>query len=542
MNKLLRILVGRKNLSYFNFITHNKKEFKDRNLNTSGQILIEYNAFQSYHIPISYFSNHLKKKLNAEIYAFFNYSILVSPLEISFLQTLRWNLANFLSLKNFRIYKSFGTKKIFRPQINFNQKRKAQNKFNKIKKNIYNKEDVLNIEIENIRIGDLLYDTYLKKFMKPTLDLNDKKFEVMLFDFCKLFYFWKDYIENNNIKAIVGVHTSYAYGLILRIGIHKNIKTYAVSIRKINRLSKKMKYIAGEFFNFPEIFKKISLDVKAKGLESARQKLDKRFQGIAGVEADLISSEISSFSKVFMESKIEQNHKVKILISPHDFFDAVHSKGDILFPDFYEWMLFLGEMSNVTNYDWYIKNRPNFSGKFQKFQPYTNYTINNLLKKFKKIKRLPNNYSHNQIIKEKINFVFTCYGSVGTEYPLFNIPVVNASRNNPHHRYNFNINPKSIEELKTIILNLPNINCSINKNEIYEHYFLKHIYITKNWIIENLKEYLEYVGGWSGQNSFKVYEYWLSKINNKKKHQIFKSIENFINSDEDAITIEHLDH
>ena len=29
---------------------------------------------------------------------------------------------------------------------------------------------------------------------------------------------------------------------------------------------------------------------------------------------------------------------------------------DILFPDFYEWMLFLGEMSNVTNYDWYIKN------------------------------------------------------------------------------------------------------------------------------------------------------------------------------------------
>jgi hypothetical protein len=542
MNKLLRILIGNKTLSYFNFIRHNTKEFKNNNSNGDGQILIEYNAFQSFHIPISYFSNYLKKKFNAEIFAFYNYSILVSPLEISFLQKIRWYLANFLSLKNFKIYKSFGTKKIFRPEINYDHTKKAKKKFDEIKKNIFRKEDVLNIKIDNIRIGDLLYDTYLKKFMKPTLDLNDKHFDLMLFDFCKLFFFWKDYIENSNVKAIVGVHTSYAYGLILRIGINKNIKTYAVSIRKINRLSEKMRFVAGEFINFPEIFQNIPENIKSKGLNNAKSKLEKRFQGLAGVEADLISSELSSFSKVFMESKIEQNDKIKILISPHDFFDAVHSKGDILFPDFYEWMLFLGEMSNKTNYDWYIKNRPNFSGKFQKFQPFTNCIIDHFIKKYNKIKKLPNDYSHNQIIKEKIDFVFTCYGSVGTEYPLFNIPVVNASKNNPHHRYNFNLNPKSIEELKEIILNLPNINFSINKDEIYEHYFLKHIYLSKNWMIDDLKKYLDYVGGWTGQNSYRVYEYWLSKIDNKKRKQIFNSIENFINSDEDAITIKHLDN
>ena len=99
MNKLLRFLIGRKNLSYFNFVQHNKKEFKNKNFNTNGQILIEYNAFQSYHVPISYFSNYLKKKLNAEIFAFYNYSILISSLEISFLQKIRWYLANFLIKK-----------------------------------------------------------------------------------------------------------------------------------------------------------------------------------------------------------------------------------------------------------------------------------------------------------------------------------------------------------------------------------------------------------------------------------------------------------
>ena len=128
MNKLLRILIGNKTLSYFNFIRHNTKEFKNNNSNGDGQILIEYNAFQSFHIPISYFSNYLKKKFNAEIFAFYNYSILVSPLEISFLQKIRWYLANFLSLKNFKIYKSFGTKKIFRPEINYDHTKKAKKK------------------------------------------------------------------------------------------------------------------------------------------------------------------------------------------------------------------------------------------------------------------------------------------------------------------------------------------------------------------------------------------------------------------------------
>ena len=52
---------------------------------------------------------------------------------------------------------------------------------------------------------------------------------------------------------------------------------------------------------------------------------------------------------------IKKNDNVKILIAPHDFFDAVHIYGETLFEDFYEWLNFLGQFSK-TNYDWYIKN------------------------------------------------------------------------------------------------------------------------------------------------------------------------------------------
>ena len=74
--KILEKIIGRKNYAYFNLIKYNKKKFSNLNNNSNGKILIEYNTFQSYHIPVAYFSNYLKKTLNAEIFAFFNYSII----------------------------------------------------------------------------------------------------------------------------------------------------------------------------------------------------------------------------------------------------------------------------------------------------------------------------------------------------------------------------------------------------------------------------------------------------------------------------------
>ena len=39
-----------------------------------------------------------------------------------------------------------------------------------------------------------------------------------------------------------------------------------------------MKYIAGEFFNFPEIFKKIPENKKSEGLNNAKLKLERDFK------------------------------------------------------------------------------------------------------------------------------------------------------------------------------------------------------------------------------------------------------------------------
>ena len=125
-------------------------------------------------------------------------------------------------------------------------------------------------------VGDLIYDTYLKKFNKPTVDLNDKKIYELIDDFYNLYLYWKKYFNENKVKSVIGVHTPYSFGLILRLAVKKNIPTFVTSNRFLYRLDKKMQFMHGNFTNYKNIFKKLrpNLREKAKNISKKSSCLD----------------------------------------------------------------------------------------------------------------------------------------------------------------------------------------------------------------------------------------------------------------------------
>lgn len=130
-----------------------------------------------------------------------------------------------------------------------------------------------------------------------------------------------------------------------------------------------------------------------------------------------------------------------------------------------------------------------------------------------KINYLEPNTSHKQIISEGINFVVTVHGNIGSEYPLFNIPVINASTNHYHKYYDFNINPKNKKDYENILLNLKKIKLKIKKDQIYKYYFMKYIYFNNNWLFSNLDDLLKNVGGYANINRENIYSYWMKTEN-----------------------------
>ena len=122
---------------------------------------------------------------------------------------------------------------------------------------------------------------------------------------------------------------------------------------------------------------------------------------------------------------------------------------------------------------------------------------------------------------------------------MLNIPVINASFNNPLTRYNFNFHPRNLNEYENLLKNLNNLNLEINKEEIYEYYFMRHIFPDLNWLIKNRKEMINYVQGYDGLFTYKMYEYWMKIYSSDKHKEIINSIERFVKSNEIVMSINH---
>ena len=146
----------------------------------------------------------------------------------------------------------------------------------------------MQVEISSIKIGDLLYDGYLRKFNLPTINIKDKKLIKFAHEFFSLFNFWENYLTVNSVKAVIVGDTAYEYGIISRISISKNIPTYIGAPTRLHSLNKdnsnifEMKNYRQEFEIYNEKEKNIKIDI-------AKKLVKKKFLGERTVE-NLVSN------------------------------------------------------------------------------------------------------------------------------------------------------------------------------------------------------------------------------------------------------------
>ena len=69
--------------SLFNKLLSNKKK---------GEILVEFSAYQPFHIGASILSNLLANKFSAKINSYVGFTLLVSPLKYAYINILKWKM------------------------------------------------------------------------------------------------------------------------------------------------------------------------------------------------------------------------------------------------------------------------------------------------------------------------------------------------------------------------------------------------------------------------------------------------------------------
>ena len=95
--------------------------------------------------------------------------------------------------------------------------------FKKLITNIRSKNDILNLKLKRIPVGDLIYDSYLKQFNVKTINTKSEIFIEFLKKSIEYFLFWYDEFKNNNIEAVISSQSVYLSSLPIRIGVFFNV-------------------------------------------------------------------------------------------------------------------------------------------------------------------------------------------------------------------------------------------------------------------------------------------------------------------------------
>lgn len=385
--------------------------------------------------------------------------------------------------------------------------------------------DLENFTYSNILIGDLLYDEFLSDNQCATIDIDDIKCYLQVEKFILLVNQFNMIFLKFDIEAVLVSHCVYKWALPARIAVANNVSAYQVTGESIYRITNTKPFAYTDFFDYPEIFSSISDGRREVGIRTAKTNLDRRFAGEVGV--DMPYSTKSAFTVKggddLKGNVLKVNSKIKILVAVHDFYDSPHPFGFNFYPDIYLWLESLALLSNKVNFDWYIKTHPDIQGIGKKI-------LEDFCNLHPQFNLLPADTSHLNIIKDGINFVLTIWGTVAVEYSYFNIPVINASKNNPHASYKFSITPNSREEYESIILSLDKLVHPIDKNQIYEYYFMHNIYRTKSILFTDYDRYLKEIGGYKNSMSHLAYEYFLKSNNTRKPSEIIAANIKFIES------------
>lgn len=508
------------------FIEHNKTVFLDdkRVAKRMPVVLFELNAMQSAHIAYSYLANVLATNNEAQIKAY------AQKAHRGLLQRVLFKIRKATGQSEFGAYKSFGITAFIVISLSRAQKARAGNLFVDVFARLSTKLDIEALTINNVWIGDLVYDSFLMTYKQPTIDKDSADFKRSLLESIEFFVFWEDYFDNNDVRAINVSHCVYNLAIPLRIAVQRNIPAFQANATHIYRMRASNLFAYNDFVDFRERFAALPPDVQKSGTAEAQRRIERRFAGEVGV--DMSYSTKSAYGILRYAKLLKESPRKKLLIATHCFFDAPHCYGTNIFPDFYEWLDFLGKMTDETDYDWYIKTHPDYLAG-------TREIINSFVAKYPKFTLLPADASHHQIIAEGINCALTVYGTIAFEYAALGIPVINASQNNPHIAYDFNLHAKDVEEYRSLLVGLDQLDFTIDKQQVYEYYFMRYIYNTEDLFFDSLDTTLEALGGYDQQFTPAVYEKWLDEWNPEKHQAITSALQSFIQSSDFRMDYTH---
>ena len=432
------------------FILYNKEKWRGINQKRSPRkILVEtMNTHCGMLVFNSYYANILAERYDAEIVG----------------NSCKFGLKKCFLQKT--VFASFNAHDFLTMELSKQQNYEANQMFNKIWPNLKTKYDWLAISIDGINYGFEIYRIFVRSYSAQfDMDKYQEEMKMVLMESLKRIVYYNDYFSVNRVEVVLTNDGLYWEGILRVIAWKYQAKFYAVSWGRLRRFANNDAASVSRYGrNLKDIFDILPMEEQREGIEWAKQQLDRRFQGDTSEIKYMGNS--SAYAEPRRERILSDNDKIKVVICPHSVLDDPYPYGKFMFADHEDWLEYLGRISEKTDYDWYIKYHP-MAGRE------STDLWDAIIKKYPRIRKLPLHCSPLQLRDEGMNFALTLWGTIGHEYPLLGIQVINGAQN-PHDDFDFDWNAKTIDQYEDWLLHLETLQKDVDLQEIYKFYYVNY--------------------------------------------------------------------
>lgn len=316
------------------------------------------------------------------------------------------------------------------------------------------KKNISKFSILDIKIGDLLIDSYIR--FAPSASFIRYSF----FNFVLLTYAINDIIrlrlffKKKNISLYITSYSTYInHGVPVRVALKLGVKV--ISFGSIGEF--------GKVLTLEDPFHTVTRrnrDIDKVQYDNSRYVLSKRLKKID-------YSDLPYMRKKRVASFVDNIDTLRdsFVIFMHDFTDSYHIYNHLLFDSFWDWAITTIKALQSTNSKFFIKPHPNQSQLSKKF-------FNDLLFIFPKVTILDSEVPTKVIAESKIKCGITVYGSIAYELAFFNIPTLVAGFSQPYEHFDFAFKPKSINEYLDFIKR-PDLYQLYKKNSSFNNQSIK---------------------------------------------------------------------
>lgn len=322
----------------------------------------------------------------------------------------------------------------------------------KLWRNLQGSEDISKLVIDDILVGDLVIDTYLRFRPSPFFEVKDKFVLRILWQVYRDIRKVTNFFFKNQPSFYLSSLTTYVeHGIPVRCALKIGMPVYLVSSGLV--FGKKLS--SDDYFHTPNTEGYRSgfeaLKSKEAKLQMAEEKLKFRLSG--GIDDATNYMRKSAYAS---NDEILPDVDGAIIIFLHDFYDSPHVYNEFIFPDFWSWITFTINELIKSERPFWIKPHPNqISLSDEAYQL--------LFRKYPNLNTLSPSITNSQLVNGGIICGVTAYGTVAHELAYMGVPSICCAKH-PHNSFDFCRTAKDINEYQSF-LQSPDVR-TLSKNDM----------------------------------------------------------------------------